>query len=234
VAATTEIPLTGIRKLIAERMRHSLASTAQLTLNRSCDATAVLEYRRQVKAEGEKFGLPNITLNDMIVFAAARALAKHPALNAQVVGDRMVRYAAVNIGVATDTPRGLMVPVLRNAQTLSLSDVSRQLKPILTAAQAGSISPDLLKGGTFTITNMGMLGIEHFTPILNAPEVAILGVGGLVLKPVERDGAVRHIQSLTFSLTIDHQAIDGGDGARFLQDLVGALENFALAVTAQG
>ncbi|MCE9612962.1 MAG: 2-oxo acid dehydrogenase subunit E2 [Lentisphaerae bacterium] len=231
-AATTDLPLTGIRKIIAERMRHSLASTAQLTLNRSIDASAMLEYRRQVKAAGESFGLPNITLNDMIVFAVARTLARHPALNAHALTDRITRFAAVHVGVATDTPRGLMVPVLRNAQTLTLSDVSRQLKPILAAAQAGSISPDALKGGTFTITNMGMLGIEHFTPILNAPEVAILGVGGLVLKPVERDGAVRHTQCLTLSLTIDHQALDGGDGARFLQDLAGALENLPLIVTA--
>ncbi len=233
-SAPTETPLTGIRKIIAERMRHSLASTAQLSLFRSFDATALQAYRRQVKTEGEKFGLPNITINDMLVYAAARTLARHPDLNAHFLGDRIARFASVNIGVATDTPRGLMVPVLKQAHTLSLADVSRQLKPILAAAQAGNITPDQLKGGTFTITNMGMLGVEQFTPILNAPEVAILGIGGLVLKPVERDGAIHHVQSISLSLTIDHQAVDGAPGARFLQDLTIALENFSLTLTANG
>jgi len=227
-----EIPLTGIRKIIADRMRQSLASTAQLTLTRSFDATAILDYRRQIKDEGQTFGLPNITINDMIAFATARTLRRHSTLNGHVADGRITRHSAVHLGVATDTPRGLMVPVLRNAHALTLPDFSRQLKPLLEAAQSGTINPDLLRGGTFTITNMGMLGVETFTPILNAPEVAILGIGGLVWKPVEHNGAIRHVQSITLSLTIDHQAVDGAPGARFLQDLANALQNFALTLTA--
>jgi pyruvate dehydrogenase E2 component (dihydrolipoamide acetyltransferase) len=227
-----EIPLTGIRKIIADRMRQSLASTAQLTLTRSFDATAILDYRRQIKDEGQTFGLPNITINDMIAFATARTLRRHSTLNGHVADGRITRHSAVHLGVATDTPRGLMVPVLRNAHALTLPDFSRQLKPLLEAAQSGTINPDLLRGGTFTITNMGMLGVETFTPILNAPEVAILGIGGLVWKPVEQNGAIRHVQSITLSLTIDHQAVDGAPGARFLQDLANALQNFALTLTA--
>lgn len=231
ITGRTETRLTGIRKIIAERMRKSLANTAQLTLFRSFDATALLACRQQIKTEGEKRGLPNITLNDMLVHATARALVKHPDLNAHFLGDRIARFTSVNIGVATDAPRGLMVPVLRDVQALSLAEVSRQLKPLLSAAQAGTISPDHLQGGTFTITNMGMLGVEQFTPILNAPEVAILGVGGLGLKPILRDGEVQHVQSIVLSLTIDHQAVDGAPGARLLHELATSLETFTLAST---
>ncbi|MFT5239412.1 MAG: pyruvate dehydrogenase E2 component (dihydrolipoamide acetyltransferase) [Kiritimatiellia bacterium] len=227
---TVTIPVTGIRKIIAERMRNSLATTAQLTLNMSFDATAVLAYRKSVKAHAEALGLPNITLNDMVVFAAARTLTRHPELNAHFLGDRIVRYPHVNIGIAMDTPRGLMVPVLNNAHARSLSDISLSIKPIVEDAQKGTINPDMLQGGTFTITNMGMLGIESFTPVLNAPEVAILGVGGLFLKPVAKDGDVAHVQAINLSLTIDHQATDGAPGARFLKDLCTMLENFELAL----
>ena len=223
-------PVTGIRKIIAQRMHQSLATTAQLTLNMSFDATAVLNYRKRIKAQAEALGLPNITLNDMIVFAAARALTRTPELNAHFLGDRIVQFPDVNMGIAMDTPRGLMVPVLSGAQSRSLSDISRSIKPIVDDAQKGAISPDLLQGGTFTITNMGMLGIESFTPILNAPEVAILGVGGLTLKPVQKDGEVIHVQAMNLSLTIDHQASDGAPGARFLKDLCTSLENFDLCL----
>ncbi|MDA1044119.1 MAG: dihydrolipoamide acetyltransferase family protein [Verrucomicrobia bacterium] len=221
-------PLTGIRKIIAQRIHQSLATTAQLTLNMSFDATALLNFRKRIKANAQSLGLPDITLNDMIVFAAARALTRTPELNAHFLGDRIVQYPDVNIGIAMDTPRGLMVPVLSQAQTRSLSDISRSIKPIIEAAQKGTVNPDLLKGGTFTITNMGMLGVESFTPILNAPEVAILGVGGLALKPIAKDGTVVHVQSINLSLTIDHQATDGAPGARFLKDLCTSLENFEL------
>ena len=227
---TVTIPVTGIRKIIAERMRNSLATTAQLTLNMSFDATAVLAYRKRVKANAKALGLPNITLNDMVVFAAARTLTRHPELNAHFLGDKIVRYPHVNMGIAMDTPRGLMVPVLNNAHARSLSEISLSIKPIVEDAQKGTISPDMLQGGTFTITNMGMLGIESFTPVLNAPEVAILGVGGLFLKPVAKDGDVAHIQAINLSLTIDHQATDGAPGARFLNDLCTILENFELAL----
>ncbi len=228
------IPLTGIRKRIADRMRQSLNVSAQLTLTRTVEATALLEYRRQVKSEGERLGLPNITLNDMLVFAVARTLKRHPALNAHVADSRILRFSDVHVGVATDTPRGLMVPVLRHADRYNLPALSRALKPLLEAAQSGAISPDALRGGTFTITNLGMLGVEAFTPILNTPEAAILGVGGLVLKPVQRDQGVIHVQAMTLSLTIDHQVVDGAPAARFLADLATAIEHFALTLTERG
>jgi len=231
--ATTEpevIPISGIRKIIAERMHQSLATTAQLTLTMSFDATGILAYRKKVKANGEAMGLPNITINDLVAYATVRMLAKTPVLNAHFLGDRIVRYPSVNLGVAMDTPRGLMVPVVHGAERLSLSELSAAVKPMADAAREGAINPDLLQGGTFTITNMGMMGVETFTPVLNAPEVGILGVGGLQLKPVQGAGGVEHVQAITLSLTVDHQAVDGADGARFLKALTTALENFELTL----
>ena len=224
----TIIKVTGTRKIVAERMHQSLANTAQLTLHTSCNAGAILRARAQVKSEGESRGWPNITLNDMIVHAAAKTLGLHPELNAHFLGKTIKQFGAVHIGVATDTPRGLLVPVLRNVSKLSLIDVSKNLKLLTQSAQEGKTSPSDLSGGTFTITNMGMIGIEQFTPVLNAPEVAILGVGGISLKPAEIDSEIRFIKSISLSLTIDHQAVDGAPGARFLQDLVSALEGFSL------
>jgi pyruvate dehydrogenase E2 component (dihydrolipoamide acetyltransferase) len=230
VGEVVEIPVTGIRKIIAERMHASLSTTAQLTMARSFDASSILGYRAKVKAQAESLGLPSITLNDMVVFAVARTLQAFPELNAHFLGDKIVQFPNVNVGVAMDTPRGLMVPNLKGAEAMSLSAVSSAIKPLAEAAQAGAINPDQLSGGTFTITNLGMLGIETFTPVLNAPEVAILGVGGLQLKPVMRDGEVSHVQSMSLSLTIDHQAVDGAPAARFLAALVQRLESFELAL----
>jgi pyruvate dehydrogenase E2 component (dihydrolipoamide acetyltransferase) len=215
----------GVRKLIAERMMKSLGSTAQLTISRSFDATAIVSFREKAKARGEAYGVPAVTINDLIVFALARTLPKHPALNAHFLGDRIVQHGAVNLGIAVDTPRGLMVPVLRGVEAMSLAQISASIKPLAKACQDGNVNPDDLQGGTFTLTNLGALGVDHFTPVLNAPEVAILGVGGIWLKPVRADGGVKHVDAITLSLTIDHQAVDGAPAARFLKDLCEAMEN---------
>jgi len=224
----TVIKVSGIRKIVAERMHQSLANTAQLSLHTSFNAGAILRARALVKREGQSRGWPNITLNDMIVYAVANTLGLHPELNAHFLGETIKQFGTAHVGVATDTPRGLLVPVLGNASKLSLVDVSKNLKRLTQAAQEGKIPPSDLSGGTFTITNMGMIGIENFTPVLNAPEVAILGVGGIAIKPAEIDDEIRFIKSIPLSLTIDHQAVDGAPGARFLQDLVKALEGFEL------
>jgi pyruvate dehydrogenase E2 component (dihydrolipoamide acetyltransferase) len=226
----TVVPLAGIRKLIAERMHASLATTAQLTMNMSFDATGVMAYRAKVKAQGESLGLPNITINDIVAYATVQALLMFPELNARFLGDKTEQYPYVNLGIATDTERGLMVPVVHGASSMSLSELSTAVKPMLKDCQSGGINPDLLSGGTFTITNMGMLGIESFTPVLNIPEVAILGIGGLSLKPVMKDGEVKHVQSINLSLTVDHQVVDGAPAARFLKTLCASLENFELTL----
>lgn len=226
----TEVPLAGIRKLIASKMHESLSTTAQLTMNMSFDATGIMAYRSKVKALGEALGLPNITINDIVAYATVQVLRVSPQINAHFLGDKSVQYPYVNLGIATDTERGLMVPVVHGADQLSLSQLSAAAKPLLKDCQTGNINPDLLSGGTFTITNMGMLGVESFTPVLNIPEVAILGVGGLSLKPVMKDGEVKHVQSINLSLTVDHQVVDGAPAARFLKTLCTSLENFELTL----
>ena len=226
----TVVPLAGIRKLIANKMHESLATTAQLTMNMSFDATGIMAYRAKVKAQGEALGLPNITINDIVAYATVQALMMSPEINARFLGDKTEQYPYVNLGIATDTERGLMVPVVHGASAMSLSELSSAAKPLLKDCQTGNINPDFLAGGTFTITNMGMLGVDNFTPILNIPEVAILGVGGLSLKPVMKDGEVVHVQSINLSLTVDHQVVDGAPAARFLKTLCNSLESFELTL----
>jgi pyruvate dehydrogenase E2 component (dihydrolipoamide acetyltransferase) len=219
-SAKSEVPLKGIRKIVAERMRQSLASTAQLTMTASFDITAMQKLRAAAKERGEK-----LTINDLLCFALVRTLGAHPDLNAHFLGDRIAQFSDVNLGVAVDTPRGLMVPVVAGANRLSLKELSAAIKQRAESCQKGNINPDLLSGGTFTITNLGALGVETFTPVLNVPEVAILGVGGITIKPVRKDGNITLVDSITLSLTVDHQAVDGAPGARFLKDLCVKLES---------
>ncbi|MFU8780409.1 MAG: dihydrolipoamide acetyltransferase family protein [Kiritimatiellia bacterium] len=226
-----EIPIKGIRKLIAQKMRESLSNTAQITLDKSFDATALLAYREKVKMHADALGLPNITINDLIAYVCVRTLVRHPGLNAHFLGDRIIERGEVNLGIATDTERGLMVPVVHGSDQLSLRQLSDAIKPLVRACQSGSINPDLLQGGTFTITNLGILGVESFTPVLNVPEVAILGVSGLFAKPVfDENGSVKHVQAINLSLTVDHQAVDGAPAARFLKDLCLGLEQIELVL----
>jgi len=226
-----EIPVKGIRKVIARKMCESLSRTAQITLNKSFDATALLAYREKVKQHAQALGLPNITINDLIAYVCVRTLQRHPGLNAHFLGDRIVEKGSVHLGIATDTDRGLMVPVVQGAEALSLRELSEAIKPLVQACQSGSINPDLLQGGTFTITNLGILGVESFTPVLNVPEVGILGVSGLFAKPVfGADGSIKHVQAINLSLTVDHQAVDGAPAARFLKDLCLGLEQIELVL----
>ena len=220
-------PVKGIRKLIAERMMQSLGNTAQFTLNSTFDATAVQTFRKQRREEAKESGGPKITLNDLIAHALLETLKRHPSLNAHFLGERIARFEEVHLGVAVDTPRGLMVPVLRSACAKSLEEVSSGIKTMVESCIEGTILPDQLSGGTFTLTNLGMLGIDHFTPVINPPEAAILGVGGISLRPVRsKDGEISYAECITLSLTIDHQAVDGAPAARFLKDLVDTLNNY--------
>ena len=212
----------GIRKVIAERMMQSLQSTAQLTLHSSFELTAAQAYRKQRLDDGKS----KVSLNDLIAHAIIEALKAHPEMNAHFLGDRIAVFEKVHLGVAVDTPRGLLVPVVRNSSDLSIETLSSSIKKLAGDCREGTISPDDLAGGSFTLTNLGMLGVETFTPVLNAPEIAILGVGGIVLKPKRLEsGEVTYADYLPLSLTIDHQAIDGAPAARFLQTLVTHLEN---------
>ena len=222
------IPFKGVRKIVAERMLSSMQSTAQLTLNASADARALLAYRQDLKISAESLELREITVNDLILFAVSRTLTEFPPLNSLYTGDTISQYRDVHLGFAVDTPRGLIVPVVRNANALTLKGISQETKRLASACLEGNVPPDELTGGTFTVTNLGGLGIETFTPILNPPQAGILGVGSVNLKPVEIEGDVQFIPHIGLSLTIDHQVVDGAPAARFLQSLSQRLAQFDL------
>ena len=229
---TTQVPVKGIRKVIAERMLASLQTTAQLTMNGSADARALQAYRQRLKQSPEALGLRGITINDLVLFATARALVQHPDLNAHFAEMTITQYKRVHLGFAVDTARGLMVPVIRDAQALSLRNLAAESKRLATAAIDGKSAPDDLVGATFTVTNLGGFGVESFTPILNPPQVAILGVSNIQLKPVQGAGGVEFVPQLGLSLTINHQVVDGAPGARFLQTLAGLIADFDLLLAA--
>jgi pyruvate dehydrogenase E2 component (dihydrolipoamide acetyltransferase) len=213
----TIIPMKGVRRTIATRMLASLQTTAQLTLNAYADARALKALRERLKTSDDALGLRGVTINDLILYATARALMRFPDLNAHLKDDAIHQYPAVHVGFAVDTPRGLIVPVIRNAHARTLRDLSAEAVRLAKACQDGSVKPDDLDGGTFTVSNLGGLGIDTFTPVLNPPQVAILGVGGIALRSVEVDDEVKFIPHIALSLTIDHRAVDGAPGARFLQ-----------------
>ena len=231
--ASTTAPLKGVRKVVAKRMMESLTSTAQLTLNTTANAAGILAMRKKVKNADESLGLNKITLNDLVCFAVSRTLLKYPAFNAHLEDGVLTEFEQVHLGFACDTPRGLLVPVIRSAQALGLKAFSDEAKRLAGGAIDGSLSPEFLSGGTFTVSNIGSFGIETFTPVINLPQTAILGVGAITPRPaVAADGTIGVEQRLNLSLTIDHQVIDGADGARFLRDLVAAIENIDVTVLA--
>ena len=231
--ASTSAPLKGVRKVVAKRMMESLTSTAQLTLNTTANAAGILAMRKKVKNADEALGLNKITLNDLVCFAVSRTLLKYPVFNAHLEDGVLTEFEQVHLGFACDTPRGLLVPVIRSAQALVLKAFSDEAKRLAGGAIDGSLSPDFLSGGTFTVSNIGSFGIETFTPVINLPQTAILGVGAITPRPtVAADGSIGVEQRLNLSLTIDHQVIDGADGARFLRDLVAAIENIDVTVLA--
>lgn len=231
--ASTSTPLKGVRKVVAKRMMESLTSTAQLTLNTTANAAGILALRKKVKNADESLGLNKITLNDLVCFAVSRTLPKYPVFNAHLQDGVLTEFEQVHLGFACDTPRGLLVPVIRSAQALGLKAFSDEAKRLAGGAIDGTIAPDFLSGGTFTVSNIGSFGIETFTPVINLPQTAILGVGAITPRPtVAADGTIGVEQRLNLSLTIDHQVIDGADGARFLRDLVAAIENIDVTVLA--
>ncbi|MBS6324779.1 MAG: 2-oxo acid dehydrogenase subunit E2 [Actinomyces sp.] len=231
--ASTSAPLKGVRKVVAKRMMESLTSTAQLTLNTTANAAGILAMRKKVKNADEALGLNKITLNDLVCFAVSRTLLKYPVFNAHLEDGVLTEFEQVHLGFACDTPRGLLVPVIRSAQALGLKAFSDEAKRLAGGAIDGSLSPEFLSGGTFTVSNIGSFGIETFTPVINLPQTAILGVGAITPRPtVAADGSIGVEQRLNLSLTIDHQVIDGADGARFLRDLVAAIENIDVTVLA--
>jgi pyruvate dehydrogenase E2 component (dihydrolipoyllysine-residue acetyltransferase) len=214
--------ISSVREKIARRMRESLASTAQYTLHASAGAAGLLAARARMKGRA---GLPEITINDLVTFCVVESLLEVPALNAEFIDGRLLEHSEVHIGFACDTPRGLLVPVVRDAQLLAIDELAVRMRELAARAVQGNIAADDLSGATFTVSNLGGLGIESFTPLLNPPQVAILGVGGIRLAPARRNGRIEFTDVIGLSLTCDHQVIDGAPGARFLKVVATNLEN---------
>jgi pyruvate dehydrogenase E2 component (dihydrolipoamide acetyltransferase) len=220
-------PLTGLRRIIAERMAASAHTTARVTLVTETDATAFVEVREQLKVHvADEWGFAP-GYSDLLGIIVARALREFPYMNVRLSSDGQAieHLPAVNLGMAVDTERGLLVPVIRNADQKGLRAFGTELRALVGRARAGKSLPDELTGGTFTITNLGMHEIDAFTPIINPPEAAILGVGRIQAKPVVRDGQIVVRQMWTLSLAFDHRLVDGAPAARFLQRIKQLIEN---------
>lgn len=209
------MPLGGVRRVIAERMSGSAFTAPHVTLHTEVDATQLVAARQQLNEA--LAGQGKISFNALLIALTAKALGEFPQMNACLLDDEICQYAAVNIGLAVDTERGLLVPVIRAADTLGVLAIQRAGDELIRRATVGKSLPDDLVGGTFTITNLGMFGIDAFTPIINQPQAAILGVGRIVNKPVGHLGELVLRDRLTLSLSFDHRLVDGGPAARFLQ-----------------
>ncbi len=234
VKAFKDEKMSGIRKVIAKNMVMSLSTMAQLTHTLSFDCTNVMAFRKYLKDNAEQLKLPQITINHIIIFALSRVLKNHKDLNAHLVnGDTMRYFEHVNMGIATDTPKGLLVPTLFGADLMSLSEIAEKSKKLSSDAIAGKLSPDFLTGGSFTISNVGTMGIESFTPVVNPPQTGILGVNTMETKiKLGKNGEIIPYTSMALSLSYDHRALDGAPASRFLKDLIDYLENFSFNLLA--
>ncbi len=226
--------MSNIRKVIAKNMVMSLSTMAQLTHTISFDCTNIMAFRKMLKDNAETLKLPSITINNIIVYAASRVLKKHRDLNAHLInGDTMRYFDHVNMGIATDTPRGLLVPTLFGADTMTLSEIAIKSKKLSTDAIEGKLAPELLTGGSFTISNVGTMGIESFTPVVNPPQTGILGVNTLETRiKLGKEGEIIPYTAMALSLSYDHRALDGAPASRFLKDLKDYLENFSINLMA--
>jgi pyruvate dehydrogenase E2 component (dihydrolipoamide acetyltransferase) len=213
--------VSPLRSTIAERMLHSAQATAPVTLTTTADATHLVSLRDQFKAASS----PSPGFTDFFVKLAALVLRQHPQLNARWQGDRIVLVPEINIGIAVDTDAGLLVPVIHDVTGLTLRQVAARSRDLAERARSRTLKPAEMQGGTFTITNLGAFGIDAFTPIINFPECAILGIGRIMKQPAVVENRVMPREMVTLSLTFDHRIVDGAPAARFLQALVKALEN---------
>ncbi|MFA6701206.1 MAG: dihydrolipoamide acetyltransferase family protein [Dysgonamonadaceae bacterium] len=224
--------ISNMRKIIARAMHSSLQNSAQLTHHLGADARRILELRGQVKKALEKGTLTtNITLNDMVCFAVIKALKKYPNVNTHFLGETKRYFNKVHLALAVDTDRGLMVPVVRNADDLSIVDLSDKFKEIAEACRKGNIDPDILssEAGTFTVSNLGNYGVEMFTPVINLPQSAILGVNTIVPRPKDLgNGVYAFVPFIGLSLTYDHRSLDGGEATRFLKQIANEIENLEI------
>ncbi len=221
--------MSNMRKLIAKSMYNSLQNSAQLTHMLGADARKIQALRKKAKKAFEEGKIDaNVTINDFVCYAVIRALKKFPKVNSHCLGDAMRLFNVVNLGCAVDTERGLMVPCVKHAEDLNITGLSKALKQVAEDCRKGSINPDLLsaEAASFTVSNLGGFGVEWFTPVINLPQSAILGVGTIVPRPKDLGGGVyAFVPYLGLSLTYDHRALDGGEATRFLKQVATEIEN---------
>lgn len=223
-----EIELTSTRKTIARRLTEAWqAPVFQLTV--SVDMTRALELRERLVARLQE-GETKPTVSDLLTKVCAAALVRHPAVNAHFTGTKILRFPSAHVGIAVAAPNGLVVPVIRDADRLTIQEIAAARAEIVGRAREGKLQLADLEGGTFTISNLGMFGIEQFVAVLNPPQAAILAVGSTEEKPVVRDGQVVVRPLMSMTITCDHRAVDGADGAEFLRTVKELLEEPALAL----
>ncbi len=214
--ATQIVPHSRIRQITALRMAEGAQSTAPVTLTTEADATELVAFRGQLKESYARRGLPVPSYNDIYLKLTAAALQEHPMLNASWRDDGLILHRDVHIGFAVESEQGLLAPVLRDAAAKSLRRIAEETASLIEGARQGRLGNEAMQGGTFTITNLGMYGVDAFTPIINLPQAAILGIGRIVCKPAVHEGAVVPRQMVALSLTFDHRVVDGAPAARFL------------------
>lgn len=224
----TRIPLNNIRRITAARLTESQA-VPHFSLTNVVDAEKLLAFRSEINAvaanasTGAGVGV-KISVNDLVVRAAAVTLRAHPQVNSSWAGDSIVRHGRINVGIAVAIEEGLIVPVVTDADRKTLGEISIETSALATRARAGQLTPDEFGGGTFTVSNLGMFGIDQFTAVINPPEAAILGVGAANQQPVVRDGQLVSVPSMKITLTVDHRVVDGATAAAFLRDLTRILQ----------
>lgn len=216
------VPVRGARKVTAQRMHASLQESAQLTLTRYADGSALLDWVARLRVETDRQGLPKVTVNDAVLYATARALATHPEANSAFSFDGIRQYRRVDLGFAVDTGAALLVPVIRGADTLGLGELAAESRRLIERAKSGALTNDEMSGGTFTVSNLGALGIHWFTPVLNPPQSGILGIGAAHQSYPEGP------RLLPLSYTFDHRALDGAAAAAVLADIARAIETVDL------
>ena len=225
------VKMSNMRKLIAKSMYNSLQNSAQLTHMLGADARKVMALRKKAKKAFEEGRLDvNVTINDFVCYAVIRTLGQFPNVNSHCLGDAMRLFKCVNLGLAVDTERGLMVPAVEHADKMDITSLSRSLKKVADDCKTGSINPDPLspEAASFTVSNLGGFGVEWFTPIINLPQSGILGVGTIVPRPKMVDGTYQHVPYMALSFTYDHRAIDGGEATRFLKKVAEEIENLEI------
>jgi pyruvate dehydrogenase E2 component (dihydrolipoamide acetyltransferase) len=223
--ATKVINLDGIRKKIADHLSYSTQTTARASISMKVDMLNAQNYYEVVAKEIQESTGIKLNVTGLLVKAAARALEKHPILNSILIKDKIYVIGQINVGVAVALENALVVPVIRNANNMSLAEIARFLSNIVRRVRERALSPEEVGGGTFTITNLGSLGIDMLAPIINVPETAILGVGGMTQSPVVVNGEIRIRPIITLNLCWDHRAFDGMPAAKFLVSLKEILES---------